>query len=282
MAVVGGGTLGRRIAAVLVSGGTPVRLVARRAEQRQAVHQFVADTLPDLASLRSARGLPTMVQGRLETLAEPTQAVPGAWLVIESISEDLSAKQALFVTLAGLADADALIATNSSSFASRRVAAQLAQRNRIFNLHFTLPPKYMVVELMGSDETQPGLLPAVAEVLRGYGLLPFIAQRESTGFIFNRIWAAIKREALAVAAEGVSSPADIDDIMTAMFGVPPFRLMDQIGLDVVLAIEEHYAQENPHLPMAPRALLRRYVAAGKLGMKSGEGFYPYPSEACDA
>ena len=107
---------------------------------------------------------------------------------------------------------------------------------------------------------------------------PFEARRESTGFIFNRIWAAIKREALAVVAEGVARPEDVDGMFKVNWRAldGPFQLMDQVGLDVALDIENHYAEEFPHLPKNVRDLLQDYVDAGKLGVKTGEGFYTYP------
>jgi 3-hydroxybutyryl-CoA dehydrogenase len=95
------------------------------------------------------------------------------------------------------------------------------------------------------------------------------------GFIFNRIWAAIKRESLAVVAEGVSTPQVVDQLFQSVLGSreAPFRLMDKVGLDVVLDIEEHYAAVRPAIPAEPRQLLKRYVEQGHLGIKSGKGFY---------
>jgi 3-hydroxybutyryl-CoA dehydrogenase len=108
---------------------------------------------------------------------------------------------------------------------------------------------------------------------------PFEARKECTGFIFNRVWAAIKRESLAVVAEGVARPEDVDGMFKVNFRVPagPFQMMDLVGLDVALDIENHYCDEFPHLPKKSRDLLQSYVDAGKLGVKSGEGFYTYPT-----
>jgi 3-hydroxybutyryl-CoA dehydrogenase len=105
----------------------------------------------------------------------------------------------------------------------------------------------------------------------------FEARRESTGFIFNRVWAALKRECLAVVAEGVARPEDVDGMFKVNWGLPvgPFQLMDQVGLDGVLDTENNYAQEFPNLPQSVRDLLHTYVDAGKLGAKTGEGFYKY-------
>ncbi len=105
--------------------------------------------------------------------------------------------------------------------------------------------------------------------------MPFRVRRESDGFIFNRIWAAIKRECLMVVEEGVASPSDVDGMWRIFVraGIPPFELMDRVGLDVVLDIEEHYASIRSGIPEGPRRLLREYIGQGRLGVKSGRGFY---------
>jgi 3-hydroxybutyryl-CoA dehydrogenase len=150
-------------------------------------------------------------------------------------------------------------------------------RWRVLNTHYQQPPELSAVELMSCGETDEGIITALMSKLPEYGLTPFWVRRESDGFIFNRIWAAIKRECLMVVEEGVAEPADVDamwDIFTSA-GVPPFKLIDLVGLDVVLAIEEHYASIRPALPEGPRRLLREFVDRGSLGVKSGQGFYEY-------
>src|SRR5262245_65830131 len=104
-----------------------------------------------------------------------------------------------------------------------------------------MPPGITPVELMSCGHTEPAVVQRLVDVLPGYGLTPYVVQRESMGFIFNRIWAAIKRESLAVVAEGVASAEVVDSIYAQATGTKlgPFRLMDAVGLDVVLSIEEH-------------------------------------------
>jgi 3-hydroxybutyryl-CoA dehydrogenase len=128
---------------------------------------------------------------------------------------------------------------------------------------------------MSCGKTDPAIIDFLVERLPLYGLAPFRVERESVGFIFNRIWAAIKRESLSVVEEGVAKLEDVDR-MWSLFTASqpaPFRLMDRVGLDVVLAIEEHYAAIRNDVPEAPRKLLQRYVEGGRLGVKSGRGFY---------
>jgi 3-hydroxybutyryl-CoA dehydrogenase len=132
---------------------------------------------------------------------------------------------------------------------------------------------------MSCGKTDEAVIDALMAKLLEYGLVPFRVRCESDGFIFNRIWAAIKRECLMVVEEGVAPPEDVDrmwQIFTAS-DISPFRRMDQIGLDVVLAIEEHYAAVREGIPDGPRKLLREYTSQGRLGVKTERGFYDYPS-----
>lgn len=155
------------------------------------------------------------------------------------------------------------------------MAGAVEHPERLLNMHFLMPPQANSVELMSCGETDNDIIDALMQHLPRYGLVPFRVRRDSVGFIFNRIWAAIKRETLMVLEEGVATPADIDGIFREVFGSPagPVRMMDQVGLDVVLDIEEHYAQIRDGIPEGPRRLLREYIARGHLGVKSGQGFY---------
>jgi 3-hydroxybutyryl-CoA dehydrogenase len=211
----------------------------------------------------------------VEAVAGLDAAAAGAWLIVESIAEDRALKQRVLGELDRVADDDALIATNSSSYPSSQLVDHVLRPERVLNMHFQMPPQFNAVELMSCGATGAGIIGGLMELLPRYGLLPFEVHVESVGFIFNRIWAAIKREALMVLHEGVASPQDVDRICQATLGTPtgPCRLMDRVGLDVVLAIEEHYAALRDGLPEGARALLREYVDRGDLGVKTGRGLY---------
>jgi 3-hydroxybutyryl-CoA dehydrogenase len=270
IAVIGAGTLGRRVALMFASRGGLVRIHARRAEVGAAAVAFVRQQIAGLADSH-----PGWVRGRAEHVARLEDAVADAWLVIESIPERLELKQAVFAQLESAAPSDAILASNSSSYASRLIVDGLSTTDRMLNTHFYMPPTQIAVDVMSCGNTSQEVLDFILATFPCYGLRPFLVRRESTGFIFNRIWAAIKREALDVVASGVSTPEDVDEMWKLLFGtqIGPFRAMDRVGLDVVYDIEEHYAAENPHLPLGPRELLRHYIDAGKLGAKTGEGFY---------
>jgi 3-hydroxybutyryl-CoA dehydrogenase len=270
--IAGAGTLGRRIATVFAAGGSDVRLFDTSTEQLEAgrdhVEQHVAE-VQDALDLRPDR------TGRVDGADELAVAVDGAWLVIESVPERVDLKIEVFGELDRVAARDAILATNSSSLPSRLVVEKVQHRERVLNMHYQQPPELNAVELMSCGETDPEVIDALMGKLPDYGLAPFRVRRESDGFIFNRIWAAIKRECLMVVDEGVAGPEDVDEMWRIFTrpGIPPFRLMDRVGLDVVLAIEEHYAEVRTGIPDGPRELLRRYVEEGRLGVKSGGGFY---------
>ena len=273
VAVIGAGTLGRRIALMFASRGGTVRIHARRPEQRAAATQYVSEALPKLVAGRGFGELGTATgTGSLD------EALDGAWLAVESVPEKLEIKIPLWGQIDEAAPPNTIFATNSSSYPSRLMAENVRDKTRLCNAHFYMPPEVNAVDLMSDGETDRGLLDTLLTVLPEFGVYPFEARKESTGFIFNRVWAAIKRESLAVVAEGVARPEDVDGMFKINWRVPagPFQMMDQVGLDVVLDIENHYATESPHLPQNVRDLLQAYVDAGKLGVKTGEGFYTYP------
>lgn len=154
-----------------------------------------------------------------------------AWLVIECVPEKLDAKIKIFGQLVALAREDAILATNSSSYKSSEMLAEVPQedKRRILNMHYYMPPTNMVVELMTDGFTDPAVIEYLVEQSREVGTLPYVARKESTGFIFNRLWAAVKRETLTILAEGVSAPEEIDSMWSEMFvkgASLPCRTMD--------------------------------------------------------
>ena len=247
-----------------------MRINARHAEKGAAAVDFVER---QIGGLPGANPGPHS-RGRAEFVARLEDAVADAWLVIESVPERLELKRQVFAQLESAAPRDAILASNSSSYASRLIVAGLWTTDRMLNTHFYMPPTQIAVDVILGNTSQQ-VLDFVMETLPDYGLRPFLVRRESTGFIFNRIWAAIKREALDVVAGGVATPTDVDEMWKLLFGtqIGPFRAMEKVGLDVVYDIEQHYAAENPTLPAGPRNLLRQYLDAGKLGGKTGAGFY---------
>jgi 3-hydroxybutyryl-CoA dehydrogenase len=273
----GAGTLGRRIATVYAAGGSDVRIFDLSAQQREAARDYVEE---HVAETQQTLGLHPARRGRVEVSGDLQEAVAGGWMVIEAVTERLDLKTEVFGELDRLAEPDAILCSNSSSIPTREMIGKVEHPERVLNTHYQQPPELNAVELMSCGKTEAGIIDTLMEKFPQYGLMPFRVRRESDGFIFNRIWAAIKRECLMVVEEGVAPPEDVDamwEIFTRA-SVPPFRLMDRVGLDVVLDIEEHYAAVREGIPEGPRKLLREYTSQGRLGVKTGRGFYDdYPS-----
>jgi 3-hydroxybutyryl-CoA dehydrogenase len=277
VAVIGAGTLGRRIALMFAAHGSAVKIHDLAEAQRDAAVDYVMNNLPVMSDQ-----LPGVEPGAVSADTDIAEAVRDAWLVVEAIPERLDLKKQVFGQLDELAATDAILASNSSSYPSRLFLDKVHHPERVLNIHFYMPPKQAAVDVMSCGETDRDVIDFVMKTLPLFGLHPFEAHRESTGFIFNRVWAAVKREALEVVAEGVSTPQDVDAMwqVNTGSGAGPFRLMDRVGLDVVLDIEEHYCAEHPEYPQGPRKVLRSYVDQGRLGVKSGAGFYDdYPHPA---
>jgi 3-hydroxybutyryl-CoA dehydrogenase len=270
----GAGTLGRKIAAVYAAGGSDVHIFDLSEEQREAARDYVE---VHVAETQRMLGLHPARRGRVEISDDLQETVAGGWMVIEAVPESVDIKSEVFGDLDRLAEPDAILCSNSSSIPTSQMIGKVEHPERVLNTHYQQPPELNAVELMSCGKTEEGVIEALMEKFPQYGLVPFWVRRESDGFIFNRIWAAIKRECLMVVEEGVAPPEDVDamwEIFTRA-GVPPFRLMDRVGLDVVLAIEEHYAAVRGGIPEGPRKLLREYIDQDRLGVKSGRGFYEY-------
>jgi 3-hydroxyacyl-CoA dehydrogenase len=243
VAVLGAGVLERRIATCWAAGGYKVNLRDLNEQQLKAAREYIKSESLKYPGKCGAGDLEIQVFQDLKT------AVAEAFLVIECAPEILDLKQETFVEPEQLAPPDAILATNSSSYKSREIASrlQLETRKRVLNLHYTMPPTHMVVELMTCGDTQADIFPFLVDLLREFGMKPIITHKESTGFVFNRVWAAVKRECLMILAEGVSTPEELDAVRTdvvANSSSGPFSKMDAVGLDTVALIEKHYIKER--------------------------------------
>ena len=235
---------------------------------RYAHHQF---------NLRPPADVDAMVS-RIVAAESLADAVRGADVVIEAVREDLDTKRALFAELSRMAP-DAILTTNSSSLPSSQIASAVTDPGRFLNTHFFAPVwSRPMVELMSCGETRPEVMAAVERFGRSLGLVVAVVQGDSKGFIINRVWRAVKREALRVVDEGHATPADVDRLWMLFFGTPygPFGIMDMVGLDVVADIETSYQRVATDPTDRPSAVLHGKLAAGDLGEKSGRGFYSHP------
>ncbi|KAH0842092.1 3-hydroxyacyl-CoA dehydrogenase, C-terminal domain containing protein [Fonsecaea pedrosoi] len=292
-ALVGAGTQGRRLAYMWSSQGRAVHLIDAQAKQ-------LSDSVKYIDQLRAASQNPSQRWGEIKTFTSDSlpEGLKDTWLVVECVPERLELKRQMITKLDELAAPETIIASNSSSYSISEIIGglKLPHERRILSAHCYWPPEtsgtsrvksyrllstdlVKAIELMGHANTDPAIIPLLMEQCRDHGFSPFHVKKDSMGYIYNRIWAAIKREALLTAAEGVATPAEIDAIFKDVLKTPkgPFEQMDVVGLDVVLNIEEHYAEKRKDVPPEPRQYLQQFVKDGLLGVKSGKGFYEYQS-----
>ena len=287
VAVIGAGTMGRQIAALTATSGRKVamwdampEMLAAASDRirtetetlpslpRYAHHRFTVEPPPDIEEMVARITIANSLAGALD----------GADLVIEAVREDLETKRALFAEMSRLAPA-AILATNSSSIPSSLIASAAADPGRVLNTHFFAPIwSRPMLEIMSCGETRPEVMNLVQQFGRSLGLVVAVVQGDSKGFIINRVWRAVKREALRVVDEGHAEPADVDRLWMLFFGTPfgPFGIMDMVGLDVVADIETSYQVVATDPEDRPSTVLHEKVNAGELGEKSGRGFYRHP------
>ncbi|KAJ0425116.1 hypothetical protein BJY00DRAFT_308449 [Aspergillus carlsbadensis] len=282
--VLGAGILGRRIASVFLAGGYKVHIRDPSPQALTAATEFIDTHRPVFTALTAT---PHPLSGAYETFTDLPAAVADSWLVIEAVPEILELKTDIFGEVDRYAPADCVLASNSSSYKSGLMVRKVGEdrKGQVLNMHFTMPPGIRTVELMTcAGVTRGVVLEEMRRVLLRCGLVPVIARKESTGFVFNRLWAAIKREILYILAEDVSSPAEIDLLWTNMFqlpeSLPPCQLMDKIGLTTVALIEDNYIQERGlDGRMTVDWLRENYIKKGKTGSSCEKGGFYDPTPA---
>lgn len=279
VAVLGAGTMGRGIAQVAAQAGFDVRLrdvdpsILNKA--RAAIDASLAKgvELGKVAPEAKAKAL-----SRLGTTTDLSQAVRDAELVIEAVPEDLALKQRVFAETQGLVTSEAILATNTSSLSISTIAEAVRSRDRVVGMHFFNPPHLLkLLEVVRGRETAPGVVETAVAVARRMGKEPIVVQ-DSPGFASSRLGLALGLEAIRMLEQGVASPEDIDKAMELGYNHPmgPLKLTDLVGLDVRLAIADHLHRELKSDAFRPPELLRKMVTGGKLGRKTGQGFYSYP------
>ncbi|MCX5741342.1 MAG: 3-hydroxyacyl-CoA dehydrogenase family protein [Proteobacteria bacterium] len=273
--VVGAGTMGHGIAHVCAQVGARVRLYDAIAGAAAAGLAKIARNLDKGVELGKVTAeARDAALGRITAVAELAAACDATDLVIEAVPERLELKREVFGVVDRAAPAGALLATNTSSLPIADIAASVANPGRLVGMHFFNPVHVMklveVVRHASADAAAVALAVAYAEKL---GKTP-ITVADSPGFASSRLGLVIGLEAMRMVEQGVASAADIDTAMKLGYGHPmgPLELTDLVGLDVRLGIAE-YLTGAIGPSFTPPQVLRDKVAAGKLGKKSGEGFY---------
>jgi 3-hydroxybutyryl-CoA dehydrogenase len=279
-AVIGAGTMGNGIAHVLAQHDWEVALVD---SAPAALEKATATIRTNLERQVKKGALPAEAPaGILQRIRTGTElgAVGDANLVIEAASENPAVKFAIFEQLDRLAPAEAILATNTSSISITEIAARTRRAGQVIGMHFMNPvPVMQLVEVIRGHATTDATTAAVMDMARALGKTP-VAVNDYPGFVSNRVLLPMINEAIFCVMEGVATPEAIDTVMKLGMAHPmgPLALADFIGLDVCLAILEvlHRGLGDDKYRAAP--LLRRMVAAGDLGRKTGKGFYDYTAK----
>ena len=278
VAVLGAGTMGHGIAQVCAAAGCSVRLydindeaVASGAARIEGNLNKGIDRGKVTENERDA------VLNRLTTTTLIAEAVTGADLVVEAAPESIELKAKIFSAVDAAAPDHALLASNTSSLSIAQIASAVADPTRVVGMHFSNPVHIMkLVEVVWGAETSDATRDAAVAFSRRLGKEPIVV-KDAPGFASSRLGIVLGMEAIRMVQEGVASPEDIDTAMELGYRHPmgPLKLTDLVGLDVRLGIAEYLQETLGSDAFEPPELLRRMVAEGKLGKKSGSGFYQW-------
>jgi len=219
------------------------------------------------------------IKQRISYTVDLPDAVKDADIVIEAVVEKLDVKREVFKRLDELCDPSVILCSNSSSIKISYIEDATKHPERVLNMHFYgYPWRRSVLELMKGTKTTDEAIEKARKYAISIDVTPLKVLKESTGFIFNRVWRAIKKECLTVADTGVASFEDVDRAWMSLYktDMGPFGLMDRVGLDVVRDIELVYYRESGDPRDKPPKILLDKIELGELGVKTGKGFYKYP------
>jgi 3-hydroxybutyryl-CoA dehydrogenase len=280
LAVIGAGTMGNGIAHVAAVAGITVRIQDAIAGAAEAAIGKIKKNLDKGVELgKVAAGDRDAALARISAAADIAAACDGTDAVIEAVPERLDLKREIFATIDRASPAHALLATNTSSLPIGEIAAAVRDPGRLVGMHFFNPVHVMkLVEVVRHASASPAMVALAVALAERFGKTP-ITVADSPGFASSRLGIVIGLEAMRMVEQNVASPADIDTAMKLGYGHPmgPLELTDLVGLDVRLGIAE-YLVTTLGPAFTPPQVLREKVAAGKLGKKSGEGFYKWSAD----
>jgi 3-hydroxybutyryl-CoA dehydrogenase len=282
--IIGAGTMGHGIAQCFAVKGWSVRLYDANPEMLNTALDRIRANLKvfveagiinaDMAAAAPARII------LCDTLAS---AASGPELIIESISEELDLKRQLFVELEDLIGPETILCTNTSALSITAISQDLRRPERVVGTHFWNPPHVLpCVEVIKSSYTSDEVFEKVVAIITAIGKEPIRVLKDVPGFIGNRMQHALQREAMDIVDQGIASPEEVDRVVKYGFGLRlalmgPLERSDQGGLDITYRVQKYLL---PYLcnQTDPSPLLTRKVAAGHLGVKTGQGYYSWPPE----
>jgi 3-hydroxybutyryl-CoA dehydrogenase len=278
IAVIGAGTMGNGIAHVFAQKGFKVNLIDTQAAALEKAMQTIQKNLDrQLAKNVIDEATKTSTLANIITITSIQEGVHNADLVVEAATENSEIKKSIFTQLDQHAPAHCILASNTSSISITQLANATKRPNQVIGMHFMNPvPVMKLVEIINGQATSDATTEAIVSLTKTIDKIPCVV-KDFPGFIANRILMPMINEAIIALSEGVSDAATIDQIMKLGMAHPmgPLQLADYIGLDVcknIMAIMQEGFQNDKY---APSPLLVQLVTEGKLGVKTGQGFYQY-------
>ncbi|MEX2750460.1 MAG: 3-hydroxyacyl-CoA dehydrogenase family protein [Candidatus Freyarchaeota archaeon] len=278
VAMIGAGWMGKQISSWVATKGYAVRIYDVSSEALKAAKEFVTQTVELTFMSPEDKG---KLKGILEKITyhdKLADSVKDADLIIEAVPENLELKKKVFAEIDKFAPPHAIIATNSSSIPVSKIEDAVKRKDKVLNIHFYAPIyQRPMVDIMKGTKTSDETFEIGKAWIESIDCVPLVVKKECLGFVFNRVWRAVKKECLKIWAGGYADFRDVDRgwrIFTGM-NMGPFALMDAVGLDVVYDIEMSYYNESGNPDDKPPKALKDMIDRGELGMKSGKGFYDW-------
>ncbi len=283
IAVLGAGLMGHGIALTFARAGHEVRVYDAFQKSLDTLHERVRASM---AALGATAAETTETITRITPVPDLADSVRDADFVFEAAPEKPELKRALFADAERHAPADCVFASNTSVIPITTIMEELGERSRALGTHWWNPPHMIpLVEVIRTEWTSGAVVDAAMELLASVGKTPVRVEKDVAGFIGNRLQHAMWREAINLVEKGVCTAADVDTVVNTSFGrrlsvLGPLANADLVGTDLTLDIHENVLADLDNRP-APSPYLRSLVEAGKLGMKSGEGFRSWTPEEAD-
>ena len=272
--IVGAGTMGAGVAEIFAQFGYTVILYNRSKAGMQRALERIRSNVAPIETETDAAGAKIYTTHDLAELAQVD-------LISESIAENLEVKQDIFRKLDEICDAKTLFTTNTSGLSISQIATAVSHPERFAGMHYFNPPQIVpAMEIIKGKETSDATCEVLMDLAKQMQKQPILVQKDVPGFVASRLQFAVVREALHLVEEGIASPADIDAVMKHGLGLRwallgPLEIADLGGLDIFNTVGSYVAKSMSNATDSPK-VLQDLVAAGKLGAKTGSGFYDYP------
>jgi len=268
--IVGAGFTGKQIAAQTALNSFVVKVY-------DIDQKVVEDANKYITGVLKRKNLIDAIQD-VSYYSDLDKALEDVDLVIEAVPENLELKKKIFSQIDNIAPAHAIIGTNSSSYPVSKIESAVKRKDKVLNLHFYPPiPTRPMVDIMRGSETSEETFEIGKEWIKNIKCEPLVVNKECLGFVFNRVWHAVKKECLKIWAGGYADIKTVDTAWKIFTGMKmgPFTMMDGVGLDVAYAVEMSYYNESGDPNDKPPDALKDLVENGDLGMKTGKGLYTY-------